>query len=306
MSNQKGLAIVTGASSGIGYELCKRIAGDGYPLLITARNENGLSALADRLRSAGAEVTASPRELASPDGPFQLIEAARAMGRRVEILVNNAGFGTYGPFAEADLACTLAMMQVNMIALTHLTRLILPQMLERGRGRILNVASIAGFQPGPLMAVYYATKAYVLHFSEALASELRHTGVTVTALCPGPTDTGFKDRAGIGDNWLFRKRRMMDAPQVAKVGYGALMRGQRLVVPGFRNKLLMHAVRFGPRRIVTAVVHLMQQPRKDGRLAGGYGIRSAARANHPSVSNCNSAPPAVPESAVSAGPSTDA
>jgi short-subunit dehydrogenase len=261
MSGQKGLAIVTGASSGIGYELCKQFASDGYSLLITARGQDRLDALAEELRKGGAAATVFSKDLASPEAPQQLFEATQTISQPVEILVNNAGFGTFGPFVETDPASTLEMMRVNIIALTHLSRLFLPQMLKRGRGRILNVASIAAFQPGPLMAVYYASKAYVLHFSEALASELRGTGVTVTVLCPGPTETGFKERAGIGDNWLFRKRRMMTARRVAEVGYAALMRGRRLVVPGFRNKLLIHSVRLAPRRIVTAAVRLLQQPR---------------------------------------------
>lgn len=262
MSDRKGIVLVTGASGGIGYELCKLFARDGYPLLVAARSENKLKALAEELRTAhGTAVTICPLDLADPRAPEQLFEASRRMDAPVEVLVNNAGFGTYGPFAEADLTATLQMLQVNVVALTHLTRLILPGMRERHQGRILNVASIAGFQPGPLMAVYYASKAYVLHFSEALAEELTKTGVTVTALCPGPTATGFLTRAGVEDVKVFNGSNVMDVGVVARIGYRGLMRGKRVVIPGLRNKLLVQSSRLVPRRVVTAVVRRLQERR---------------------------------------------
>jgi short-subunit dehydrogenase len=282
MRNQKGIAIITGASSGIGHELCKLFARDGYSLLITARGQDALNALAEELRANGAKTTVFSTDLALPDAPQRIFEAAERMSQPVEVLVNNAGFGTYGPFVTTVLEDTLAMMQVNMIALTQLCRLILPQMIERGRGRILNVASTAAFQPGPLMAVYFASKGYVLHFSEAVADELRGTGVTVTALCPGPTETGFKSRAGIPPTWLFRKPRLMNPRQAALVGYHALMRGERLAVPGLRNKCLVQAVRFGPRRIVTAISRLLLKPRGNGHAAEAVGLRTGYRESaHP-------------------------
>ena len=153
------------------------------------------------------------------------------------------------------------MLQVNIVALTHLTRLFLPDMVRRRAGGILNLASTAGFAPGPLMAVYYASKGYVLHFSEALAEELRATGVHVTALCPGPTATEFESRAGLGESRLFTGRKVMDARSVALAGYRGFMRGQRLVVPGLWNKLLMHSIRFSPRRLVAKIVRRMQERR---------------------------------------------
>jgi len=287
MNEKKGIAIVTGASSGIGCELCRLFAQDGYPLLITARDENALNTLAEELKDSGATVMVIAMDLALPDAPPRLLDAAKGMSRPVDVLVNNAGFGTYGPFGTTDLPTTTAMMQVNMIALTQLCRLVLPSMIERSRGRVLNVASTAAFQPGPLMAVYFATKAYVLHFSEALANELQGTGVTVTALCPGPTETAFKSRAGIGETWLFSNRRLMSARRVAALGYHALMRGQRLAVPGLRNKLLVQATRFGPRRIVTGVVRLLQQPRDDRTAAGGLGLRTGH--GEPTDRNLNTA-----------------
>ena len=180
----------------------------------------------------------------------------------MEVLVNNAGFGVYGPFANADLTATLQMLQVNVVALTHLTRLFLPGMVHRNQGRVMNVASTAAFEPGPLMAVYFASKAYVLHFSEALSEELNQTAVRVTAFCPGPTATGFEDRAGLGESKLFTGRNVMNAGVVAAAGYRGLMRGRRIVVPGVLNNLFTSSVRFLPRRLVTLVVGSMQGRRQ--------------------------------------------
>jgi short-subunit dehydrogenase len=170
-----------------------------------------------------------------------------------DVLVNNAGYGKLGAFAEVAYQEGAGQIELNVTALTHLTKLFLSPMLERKSGKILNVASTAGFQPGPLMAVYYATKAYVISFSEALANELQGTGVTVTCLCPGATDTEFQSRAGTEQTTLFRKMRPMDASEVARDGYRALLKGKPLVISGLRNRLLMESLRISPRRIVTAV-----------------------------------------------------
>jgi len=180
--------------------------------------------------------------------------------RPIDYLVNNAGFGTHGPFAEAEVGSQLAMLQVNIVALTHLTRLILPGMLERGSGRIMNMASVAAFLPGPLMAVYYATKAYVLSFSEALASEIAGSGVTVTAVCPGPTKTEFQLRAGIAESPLFQ-RGVMTSPQVARIGYDAMMHGRRSVVTGFSNKVSAMGTRFLPRAASAAIAKKLNENR---------------------------------------------
>jgi short-subunit dehydrogenase len=179
----------------------------------------------------------------------------------VDVLVNNAGFGLNGRFAETDLDRELAMIQVNIAALTHLTKLFLKPMVERGRGRILNVASTAAFQPGPLMAVYYASKAYVLSFSEAIAEELGGTGVTVTALCPGPTATGFAEAAEMTNSRLFKLKKPMTSMDVAKAGYRAMQRGKRIVVTGAMNKLLAQSVRISPRALVTKVTRTLQENR---------------------------------------------
>jgi short-subunit dehydrogenase len=263
MTAAKNLVVVTGASSGIGYELCKLFARDGYPLLLTARNGDKLTSFAKELTAAhGVSVSTCPLDLAAPHAPGQLFEAARRQDRPVDVLVNNAGFGNYGSFADADLTATLQMLQVNVVALTHLTRLFLPGMVQRNAGRIMNMASTAAFEPGPLMAVYFASKAYVLHFSEALDEELRLTKVRVTAFCPGPTATGFESRAGLGQSKLFTGRNIMRADAVAKVGYRGLMRGRRIVIPGLLNKLFTSAVRFLPRRFVAAVIGSMQGRRQ--------------------------------------------
>ena len=255
-------ALITGASSGIGLELATCFARDGYDLVLVARNAAALEALAGELRQAfGVSVITLPKDLSLRDTPTELVEHLTRSSVAVDVLVNNAGFGTHGAFAEADLTEQLEMMQVNMAALTHLTRLCLPGMLARRRGKILHVASTAAFQPGPLMAVYYATKAYVLSFSEALANELRGSGVTVTVLCPGPTQTNFQQRAGVAHIRVM-SRRVMDARTVAEAGYRGLMRGKLLVIPGWRNRLLINAVRWLPRQLVTGAVRRLQEQQR--------------------------------------------
>jgi short-subunit dehydrogenase len=254
------LALVTGASAGIGKELARVLAPD-HDLILTARRVEELSALAAELRAAhGATCHVFPADLADPRGPRQLFDAVAAAGLAVDVLVNNAGFGDHGPFADADLGKLLRMIQVNVTAVTELTGLFLPGMRARGRGKILNVGSVAGFQPGPLMAVYYATKAFVNSLSEALDDELSGTGITVTCLCPGPTQSEFRAVAGIRQG--FSVARQMDTRAVAEAGVRGMRRGKRLVIPGFRNRLLIFVERFLPRRVVTAAVRWMQRKRQ--------------------------------------------
>lgn len=258
----KGTAVVTGASSGIGYELSRVFAKNGYPLLLVARNGEKLQALAQELQAShGVSVSTCVADLAVAEGSRQVVDAARQLGRPMEILVNNAGFGVYGPFVEADLDATLQMLQVNVVSLTRLTRLLLPEMVQRNSGRILNVASVAAFVPGPLLAVYYASKAYVLHFSEALDEELCGSNVRVTALCPGPTATGFESRAGLGESKLFSSQKVMDARTVAEAGYHGLMRGRRLIIPGWRNKLIGQSTRLTPRWLLAKIARRLQERR---------------------------------------------
>jgi short-subunit dehydrogenase len=245
--------LVTGATAGIGHELSRIFAREGHALVLVSRNGERLAKVADELKSAnGAVVTTIPTDLARPNAPAELFARVQREVGPIDILVNNAGIGVYGPFAQMDVHSELEMIQVNLTSLTHLTGLFLPSMIERGFGKILNVASTAAFQPGPEMAVYYASKAYVLNFSEALAHELRGTGVTVTALCPGATATEFQARAKMEKSRLVQSG-MMDASTVALAGYRGLMKNKRIVIPGTMNKLLAFSVRLTPRRLVTAI-----------------------------------------------------
>ena len=254
-------ALITGASSGIGLDLTRLFAAGGFDLILVARSEAKLRQTAVELeREFGIGVTVLPGDLARPETPSLLMALLEEQGRSVDVLVNNAGYGLAGNFAqETDLRTELEMIQVNITALTHLTKLLLPLMVERKRGRIMNVASTAAFQPGPLMAVYYATKAYVLSFSEAIAEELTGSGVTVTALCPGPTATGFAEAAEATNRRLFKLKTPMSSMEVARAGYAGLMRGQRIVIPGLANKFLAQSVRFAPRRLATKITRALQE-----------------------------------------------
>jgi short-subunit dehydrogenase len=251
--------LITGASGGIGYELATLFAKDGYDLVLIARNEKKLRDIAaDFISRYGVSSTVLVKDLTRATAPREIYEELQAKNITIDILINNAGFGLFGEFLETNLQEEMDMIQVNVAALTHMTKLFLPQMVQRGAGRIMNVASMAAFQPGPLMAVYYATKAYVLSFSEALENELRGSGVTVTALCPGTTKTDFETRANLGESKLF-KSGVMDVHTVAKAGYDGLMHGKTIVVPGTQNLLLTKAVRFMPRKLVTSTVRKMQE-----------------------------------------------
>ena len=253
-------ALITGASSGIGLELATLCAADGYDLVLVARRAERLEELGGTLaRRHGIRYHAIGVDLAAPEMPEEVHRRLERQGVAVDVLVNNAGFGSLGPFATMAPPAAARMIGVNATALTLLTRLLLPSMLARGRGRILNVASTAGFVPGPLMAVYYATKAYVISFSEALAEEVRGSGVTVTVLCPGPTRTEFQSVARMDGARLFRLPGVMDARTVARAGYEGMRRGKGIVVPGLLNRLTPLVVRASPRGIVARVVRLFQE-----------------------------------------------
>ncbi len=253
-------ALITGASNGIGKELACLFAKDGVDLVLVARSEDKLRQLAAELnRQYGVQVTVIAKNLERMDAVREVYEEVNARGLKVTYLVNNAGFGMYGPFLETATEQELGMIDLNVKALTYLTKLFEPQMVQRRQGGILNVASTAAFQPGPLMAVYYATKAYVLSFTEALENELRGTGVTVTAFCPGPTHTGFAEQANLGRSKLFQAG-VMDAKTVAAMGYAGFRRGRRIVIPGWKNRLLAGAVGFLPRKLVTDIVRRIQGP----------------------------------------------
>jgi hypothetical protein len=249
--------VVTGASSGIGRELARCAAADGARLVLTARSTEALEHLARKLADAhGADSVVVPVDLAAENGPRRLAEALEEDGRPVDVLVNNAGFGLAGRFAEQDRDDVLGMIDLDVRALVELTHRLLPAMLARGEGAILNVASTAAFQPGPLMAVYYAAKAFVLSFSEALAEELDGTGLRVTTLCPGPVPTGFQQRARMETSRLMTARGLtrLDAGTVARAGWNGVRRGERLVVPGTMNRLGAFGTRLLPRRLVTRMV----------------------------------------------------
>src|SRR6476620_49148 len=255
---QRETALITGASSGIGLDLAQLMA-PNFDLIITARNQAALEKIALELQTAhGNHVHVIPADLTLPEAPQQIFAEIDRRGLPVDILINNAGFGSYGAFAESDLRTSLDMVEVNIAAITALTRLALPGMIQRKHGRIMNVASTAGFQPGPLMAVYYATKAYVIMFSEAIANELKGSGVTVTCFCPGATATNFAERANMKESRLF-KLGAMKSKDVARTGYKGMMAGKVLVIPGIINKTLAMSVRFSPRKLVTAISRGLQE-----------------------------------------------
>src|SRR5256714_7590369 len=259
---QRPTALVTGGSGGIGLELAKVLARNGFDLVLVARNRDTLEAAAGQLEGkfdVRAHVFAA--DLRRPEAPESIFDFLQNENVPIEVLINNAGFGLGGEFADTDLQRELEMIQVNIAALTHLTKLYLPPMIKRRSGRVLNVASTAAFQPGPLMAVYYATKAYVLSFSEALSEELRNSGVTVTALCPGPTQTDFAATAGVSNSRLFTLFGVAQADDVAEYGFQAMMAGKRVAIPGFRNKLVAQANRFSPRALTAKVARFAQENR---------------------------------------------
>ena len=254
MNDARKTALITGASAGIGRELAKLFALDRYDLVLVARNSGPLSEFAGELESQfGIKALPFPLDVSAASAPQFLFDQLGRQGIAVDVLVNNAGFGKLGAFSGIPLAESMAQIELNISALTRLTKLFLTPMLVRKSGKILNVASTAGFQPGPLMAVYYATKAYVISLSEALANEVDGTGVNVTCLCPGATDTEFQKRAGTEHTTLFRRLHPMDAKTVARDGYRGLMKGKPLVISGVRNWLLTESLRISPRRLVTAV-----------------------------------------------------
>jgi short-subunit dehydrogenase len=247
-------ALITGASSGIGRELAGQFAAGGHDLILVARSVDRLKQIASDLHrqfSVRAEVIAI--DLAVPAAAQQLVDLVQQRNLDIAWLVNNAGFGAVGDVAALTLERQSSMVQVNVTALTELTRLALPLLRERGKGGILNVASTAAFQPGPGMAVYYASKAFVLSFSEALHEELRGSPIHVCCLCPGPTVTAFGQDSGMDQSVLFRMG-AMDAATVARAGYEGLMRGSAIVIPGLKNKFGAWSVRWVPRFMVRRLV----------------------------------------------------
>jgi uncharacterized protein len=256
------IALITGASGGIGLELARIFARESHDLALVARSHDKLKSIAEDLQQTyGVQVKYYTKDLSISSTPEEIFEVLQSEGGNIDVLVNNAGFGWRGEFAKMELSDALEMIQVNITSLTHLTRLFLPGMIERKRGKILNVASTAAFQPGPLMATYYASKAYVLSFSEALSEELEGTPVTVTALCPGPTATGFGARAGFANEKIIGNLLSMNSYTVALEGYKGLMKGKPLVVSGWKNWLGTQLIRFLPRPIPARLIKRVQKKR---------------------------------------------
>lgn len=254
-----GLALITGASSGIGEALARIHAERGGDAVLVARSTGKLRALAEQLGARhGVSVSVTPCDLAAPEAAEALARDLLERGVVPDFLINNAGVGAHGRFHETDWPRLRDMIEVNAIAVAALTRAFLPPMIERGSGRVMNVASMAGFLPGPLQAVYYATKAFVLSLSEALAEELGGSGVTVTALCPGATDTGFKKAANLEGAALF-KTGVASARSVAEAGYAAMEDGRAVIIPGAMNKTTIASLRLLPRAAVRRVSRLTME-----------------------------------------------
>jgi short-subunit dehydrogenase len=254
--------LLTGASSGIGFELAHVFARHQRNLILVARSEDKMLALKKELTEKyKIDVQVLGSDLAKFDSSRKLFDIVQSKKWDVDCLVNNAGFGDHGPFIDSNPQKITEMVQLNIATLTDLTRLFLPSMLKNKTGQILNVASTASFQPGPLMTVYYATKAYVLHFSEGLYEELKNTGISVTALCPGPTDSGFQKVANISDIALMRFLRVPSSRDVAEYGYRAMEKGSVVAIHGFLNHFLASTIGFLPRALARKMVMRLQQKR---------------------------------------------
>jgi short-subunit dehydrogenase len=253
-------ALITGASAGIGREFAQLYAAEGYDLVLVARDRDRLDTLASEIRAKHQRtVYVVAKDLSEREAVVEIFREISNAAIDVDALVNNAGFGLLGYFWEADAAATMRMVYVNIAALTELTHLFLPAMIKRRRGHVLNIASTAAFQPGPLMAVYFASKAYVVSFSQALYNEARNFGVTVTALCPGATRTEFAERAGMTGTRLFKSAPGMSAAEVARIGYHAVRAGKPLVVAGLLNRLMAFSTRLIPAQLAGSIARKLQE-----------------------------------------------
>jgi uncharacterized protein len=261
-SSPRPYALITGASSGIGMELAKQFAADKHNLILVARSGDKLIRLAKALGDQfGIQTKVISVDLGRPDGADLVYQEVQSSGLTVRYLVNNAGLGLFGKHQDTDLEDEQAMINVNITALTRMTKLFLPDMVKANRGYIMNVASTAAFQPGPYMAVYYATKAYVLSYTEALATDLEDTEIRVTALCPGPTQSGFQNAAVMNHSALVNGKRLPTAAEVAQEGYAALQAGKVVAITGFMNWIMAQSIRITPRSIVRRLVAFMSRPK---------------------------------------------
>lgn len=255
----KKTALITGASSGIGLELAHEFAKNGHDLVLVARSKQKLAELANTIESKYAvKAQVLSKDLSNPDSAAEVFDWCQSNNIHVDYLVNNAGIGDYGPFIERDWNKLRQMIDLNITSLTYLTHLFLPAMVAKKYGRIMQVASTASFQPGPSMSVYFATKAYVLHFSEAIGNELKGSGVTVTALCPGATESGFQYVAEMEESRLVKDRKLPTSADVARYGYRAMMKGKSVAIHGLMNYLLANSVRMIPRGMVVNVSSIIQ------------------------------------------------
>lgn len=255
-------ALITGASDGIGLELAKIHAANGGDLVIIARSTDKLLHLKEELETANSiRVHVIEKDLSTDNAALEVYNEVKAAGITVDYLINNAGFGDFGFFVTSDWSKQNRMIQLNITALTQFTRLYLPEMVARKNGKIMQVASTASFQPGPLMSVYYATKAYVLHFSEAVNNEVAGSGVTITALCPGATASGFQKAAEMEESKLVKGKKLPTAAEVAAYGYKAMLNGKAVAIPGFLNNLMAFGVRLIPRSLVVKIARKIQSKR---------------------------------------------
>jgi len=261
MTAIKNYALVTGGTSGIGLELCKLLAADGYNLVIVARYEPELEATARLLNANyGADVRTFARDLFNPDEAFKLYEEVKAANIDIDILINNAGHGHYGLFVENDIQKELEIIHLNISSLVILTKFFLRDMVARGNGRIMNLSSIAGKTPGPWQAVYHATKAFVQSFTEAVRSEVKESGVTLTALLPGATDTDFFNKAGMNESKIVQEGKLDSAEDVARDGYKALMAGDDMVISGTKNKIQIAMANVTPDSMAADKMKKQQEP----------------------------------------------
>jgi len=256
---KKKTALITGASSGIGKELAIIHAANNGNLVLIARNIEKLNLIKKELESNYKNsVYVIQKDLSLTDAAIEVYNEIKKQKIEIDYLINNAGFGDFGFFIDTNWQKEQQMINLNIMALTQLCKLFLPDMVKRGNGKIMNVASTAAFQPGPTMAIYYATKAYVLHFTEALANEVEKTGVSITALCPGATASGFQEAAAMEESNLVKGKKLPTSKQVATFGYKSMLKGKRVAIHGLKNYLLANSIRFTPRSLVVKIVRKLQ------------------------------------------------
>jgi short-subunit dehydrogenase len=258
--NTNKYALITGATSGIGYELAKLFAKDGYNLVIVARTTSDLETTAQELRAQGIEVITIAKDLSTDRGPFELYDEIKSKGIQIGVLVNDAAQGQYGKFVETDIQRELEIIRLNICAYVVLTKLFLKEMVQRNEGKILQVASIGGKLPGPMQSVYHATKAFIVSHTDALVNELKDTGVTITSLLPGPTDTDFFEKAEMTNTKMVQEGSLSDPAKVALDGYNALMKNDDSVISGFKNKVQVGMANVMPDSAAAKMVEKQMEP----------------------------------------------